>query len=447
MGADLPRRSLSRTYLVLLLGGIFLFRLAFGLMGRRWGSSADDAQVYLLGLKFYTTGAWPYFGPDVVWTKSQIPGALQGLLVGGPLYLIPIPEAPFVLLNLLSFGALAFLAWYMERRVPGVPRWFVWMWLLLSPWTINFSTHVINPSYVLPGAVLFLIGLLEGMPRWRLGAIPITWAWAMMGFGVTWVFQLHMSYPIMLPFLALAAFDLLRRQAAHFPKALGGLVLGAAVPGSLLLPTFMQYGLGGGLGGTEANVVTGFELSKLLELLLTILARFLSFASYELPRFLGSHTVDRMAFLSRQPWVIPFAAFAGVVGLLQPIALLVLFFRPNPTPHWQRIRWLAFGTVMLLFVSFLFSIRGPRSHTFYLVYPIANLFAFACWAPYFERRLWRGVAIALLVSGVLVNVSQVVDRFPSQSFYQDRPAIKRAIDARDYRVYGERRADIWGCCY
>jgi hypothetical protein len=75
----------------------FLFRLWFGLCSQFQDS--DAKQIYLLGLKFYTTGSWPHFGPDVVWGEVQIPGALQALLVGGPFFALSIPEAPYVLLK------------------------------------------------------------------------------------------------------------------------------------------------------------------------------------------------------------------------------------------------------------------------------------------------------------------------------------------------------------
>src|SRR6187551_3884169 len=82
----------------------FLFRFIFGLNYDFW--YVDNVQVYLIGLKFYTTGLWPYWGSDVVYYHSAIPGALQGLLVGLPFYLFEIPEAPVFFLNLLSLFSL-----------------------------------------------------------------------------------------------------------------------------------------------------------------------------------------------------------------------------------------------------------------------------------------------------------------------------------------------------
>ena len=147
----------------------FLFRLGFGLSSQF--QDEDTKQIYLLGLKFYTTGAWPYFGPDVTPT-IQIPGALQGLVVGLPLYILPLPEAPYVLLNVLSFSSLCFFAWYCSKRLPELPKWFVWSWLLTAPWALNLSTHIYNPSYVLPGAILFFVGALESYPFLSRGLVP-----------------------------------------------------------------------------------------------------------------------------------------------------------------------------------------------------------------------------------------------------------------------------------
>src|SRR5262245_64972226 len=107
---------------------IFAFRLAFGLSRELFFE--DETQIFLMGCRDYATGAWPYFGADVVWTKSVIPGALQALLVGIPLRIVPVPEAPYVLLNLLSMAALCAFAWYITARLRRIPKWLVWGWLM-----------------------------------------------------------------------------------------------------------------------------------------------------------------------------------------------------------------------------------------------------------------------------------------------------------------------------
>src|SRR5262249_52601217 len=87
--------QMRRWRVPLILAACFLFRLLFGLS--REFFFEDETQIFLLGFRYYATGDWPFFGPDVVWTRSEIPGALQALLVGLPFRVAPIPEAPFVL--------------------------------------------------------------------------------------------------------------------------------------------------------------------------------------------------------------------------------------------------------------------------------------------------------------------------------------------------------------
>ena len=95
-----PRRRFALAAAAVI--ALFAFRLLYGLSSEFFFE--DETQIFLMGLRYYATGAWPYFGPDVVWTKSEIPGALQALLVGVPLKIVPVPEAPYVFLNLLSMA-------------------------------------------------------------------------------------------------------------------------------------------------------------------------------------------------------------------------------------------------------------------------------------------------------------------------------------------------------
>jgi hypothetical protein len=176
------------------------FRTVYGLCSEFW--FADELQVYPIGLKYYTTGLWPYFGPDVVYTQSQIPGALLGLLVGCPFFVCPLPEAPTLFSNLLSFGALALFAWYLARRFPDLPRWFVWTWTLTCPWAMVYSTRVINLSYMLPFAVLFFLAIFELLPLYEQRIIPARIAFFLVGLSIAAVMQLHLSGVLMAPLAA-----------------------------------------------------------------------------------------------------------------------------------------------------------------------------------------------------------------------------------------------------
>jgi hypothetical protein len=438
---------------MLVLGALALafgFRLAYGLTSTFW--SEDERQIYLIGLRSFARGEWPYFGADVVWTGSSLPGAMQGLLIRLALSVWPAPEAPFVLLNVLSFGALALFAWYLCRRVPLVPRWVVWGALLTLPWTLNFSTHVVNVSYVLPGALIFFLGFLEAAPSFRIGALPVSLAWLMMGVGIPWVAQFHMSWVLLPAYVLVAALDQARRNARMLVPAASAFAVGVLLTGSAIVPTMLRFGLGAGsVGKTVEFQPRGFEA------FVTIVARFLSFAGHETNRFLGLDTADRLMFLWRQPWVVPFTLVATAAGLLQPAVMAAAWFSRAPgDPEWARVKWLATGTVLWVYASFFLSVRGPQAHSFYVTCPVALVYAAHCWQMYASptavggrrRRLPSAlvverIAAIALVSGVVMHAGLAIDRAPRRSLYLDRPLVQAAISSRNDRFLGERRDSLF----
>jgi hypothetical protein len=435
----IPARS-GKLWIILAVA--FLFRLGFGLSTPFWSYDDDQRQIYLIGLKFYSTGQWPYFGPDVNYPSNiQIPGGLQGVLAGLPLYLCPLPEAPFVLVNILSFSSLCLLAWYSAKRLPGTPTWFIWAWLLTAPWTLNFSANVHNLSYLLPGAILFFVGFLEVCPFTSLNLISYRSAGFMMGFGLLWVMQLHLSWPILVPYVLGAFYYQYQISARQIASSIFWFVLGAALPGSLLVPTLLKYGLKDGLGGT--NAAAQFNLDNLLQaynLPEGILGRFLSLASFEIPRFMGNHTPARLGVITREPWLGPFAGFLLLVGILQAIAMFVMWFSRNRSQlDWGAIKYLTLVTVCLFYVSFVFAFSGPNAHKLYVALPIAMTYGFYCWSKYLENSRWRVFAMICLTCGIVFHIGLGVDNLSRSSLYANREAVKRAISERDYRIAGERR--------
>jgi hypothetical protein len=433
----LNQRSRRLVFLCLLLLA-FLFRLGYGLSSPF--QDEDPKQIYLLGLKFYATGAWPYFGPDVTPT-IQVPGALQGLVVGLPFYVLPIPEAPYVLLNLLTFASLCFFAWYCSKRLPEMPKWFVWSWLLSAPWTLNVSTHIFNPSYVLPGAILFFLGAIETYPFLRRGLIARPWANFMMGISLFWIMQFHLSWVVLIPYILLSFYFQFRTLGSGALSSLAWFAGGAVITGSFLVPTFVKYGLAAGMGNTNETVGLNSEhLWRNLNIVEGVLGRFVSFASFELPRFIGPNTSARLAFMGQNLWLAPFVVFLTLVGILQCVALLVLWFRKNHShKEWKAIKYFTLATVALLYLSFLFSLKAPASHTFYVTFPVAMLYSLYCWSEFLKKRGWQTFAKVLIVCGLIFDVGLAASNLSQVSLYRERDKIVEAIRAKDYRLLGERR--------
>jgi hypothetical protein len=413
----------------------FFFRLSFGLSSSF--QDADVKQIYLLGLKFYTTGGWPYFGPDVVWGEIQIPGALQGLLVGLPFYVLPIAEAPYIFVNIISFLSLCFFAWYCCKRLPRLPRWFVWTWLLTCPWTLNLSTNIYNPSYLLAGSILFFVSALELYPSTSKNLINAHLANAMLGTSLFWTMQLHLSWVVLVPYAVMAFYYQAKTGVKRLFGALGSFALGALVTGSFLLPTYLKYGFVRGTGGTGSAMT--FNFGNLFSIG-GILKRTLSFAIFEVTTFIGAHTADRVSFLKTEVWLIPIVIFLFVVGILQAIALIFFWFgKDDGQLDWRAIKYLAVFNVCLLYFSFLFSIKPPQSTHLYITFPIPMIYSLYCWDRLLKRANWRRFAKIVLACGIIFHVGLALHNLPRTSLYTVRARVQLAIDNKDYHILGERR--------
>lgn len=440
-----------RLAFALALAGMFAFRVFYGLSMPFWYE--DERQVYLIGLKSFARGDWPFYGADIVWTGGQLPGALLGWLIRLPLEVWPAPESPVIFLNLLSFATLSFFAWYLTRRLPDVPRWLIWSSLFTLPWTLNFSTHIINPSYLSVGAVIFFVGFFEGTPLLTRRIIPSWIAWAMMGAGLLSAMQLHMSWVLLVPFIIAACASLAFTPPAApgvsrpvaFTRAVAAFAGGAAIPGSLLIRTITL--LGWSAGNVDSAVV--FHWQNPLEIVTTA-ARVLSFASFEVNRFIGMSTAERWLAMMRHPLIAVTVIPVALAGLVHPIWMAVTAFRPavaggpDERRDWVYVRLLLLGTVVLITGSYYFSIRGPQAHAFYVVFPVSVLFAFTCWNARARARGGRlrgleRVAIVVIGAHVLMCIALAIDRLPRQSLYANRDLVTAAIADRDDRYLGDRR--------
>ncbi|HZT75934.1 MAG TPA: hypothetical protein VFA27_04700 [Vicinamibacterales bacterium] len=411
---------------------LFAFRLFFGLASPLFGE--DETQIFLIGLRYYATGAWPYFGPDVVWTKSEIPGALQGLLVGVPLHVWHAPEAPYLLLNVLSMLGLAALCWYITERLPGVPRWLVWAWYPTLPWTLQFSTHILNPSYILMPSIAFFIAFFEVVPTLRLGKLPQPLAFAMMAAAIGWIAQVHMSYPLLVPYVAVALL-----VASRTPRAIAwnvvGLAAGALVTGAFIAPTWLHYGLFRGFGGTQANI--RFHVVSPL-VAVEVLARFFSFASLEMNRFVATDDAKRLMFFERRLWLVPFALVVLAAGLAQPVWMVREWLRRRtPFREWRTLQLLVAATVLWVYGCYWFVMEPSQSHAFYAVAPIAFIFAAYCWT-FVDSPRSRRAAAALVAINIVYQIALVVGH-ADRSLYHDRAVVAAAIDAKQPEMFAHRR--------
>lgn len=431
----ISHQGLLLFYLLLFL--TFLFRLAFGLCSEIW--FIDQQQIYLIGLKYYTTGLWPYFGPDVA-VNIQLPGALQGLVVGLPLKIWPIPESPYILLNLLSFSGLCFLAWYICRRLPQFPRWIIWVWLLTAPWVLNWSTNIDNDSYMLFGSCLFFVGFMETLPTLTLNLVPFWLANYLMGFALGWNAQFHLSYILLFPLILISLVWKAVSMGVSLKEKLWSLftfLTGALTTYSLIIPTWIQYGFIKGSGNT-AQAIT-FNSENFLSFL-TVLFRYLALACCEILRFIGANTSDRLGFLNETWWLWPFTVVAVILGLMQITVLFLGYFQKNhQQKDWGAIKTLTALTFLLIYISFLFAIKTPAAHTYYLTLPLVMIYGFYALSPYVTRSWFTRLAATLLVCNLVFHFGLALHNLPVKSLYKNRDLFVKAIQYKNYQLLGDRR--------
>lgn len=427
----------------ILLSCIFLFRVLYGLSSEFW--SVDEIQVYLLGLKYYSTNLWPYYGSDVVYTNSQISGALQALLVGLPLKLFSEPESPIIFLNIISFLALYYFGWYIKKRVPSIPFWFILCWLMLCPWTLWFGTRVINPSYVLPFSILFFIGFFETGGFFKQSLIKPTKAFFYMGVALTAIMQIHLSWVLLLPFMMYSFFQVLKTNNKKLLYTGFSCFMGCILGAIPLLPTLFSNGFKL-TSGHESAIIFNIDNLKNIGIILT---RYLSFASFEVPYMIGGNTNARLQLVQDNIWMAPSTIIVLIIGLAQVALFIRYFFKKDiEIEGWSKVKNTVLISWLFIYVAFFFSIKGPSSHTFYICLPVVFLYSFYCYSSLFAKPFWKRAFLPLfLLNGVIFHLGLINNNFHHHSLYKNRDKVVKAIKEKDYKSLGIRRAEVWGYGY
>src|SRR5207249_2736095 len=181
------------------------------------------------------------------------------------------------------------------------------------------------------------------------------------------------------------------------------------------IPTWMRYGV---LGGGAARNIHLHAISPVM--ILSSLARFLSFASLEINRFIATDGAKRVEFFRHHLWLIPFAAVVWIAGIVQPLWMLVeLLRRRRGSLAWRTMRHLVAASMLIVYASYWFVMEPAQAHAFYVLAPIAFLLAAYCWA-FIDGPRWRIAAAALLAVNVAFHAGLAVAQLPELSLYKNR---------------------------
>ena len=429
----------SRYGFLLLIAGIVIFRFLFSLTTEFWFPDEDVLQIYLIGLKSFTTHAFPYFGADLVYNGSQIPGALQGILVSAGWYILKIPEAPFIVLNILLTLSLGFLAWYASKRLPDLSQTFIWIYVFLTPWSICYFTRIINPSYVIPGAIVFFIGIFEIYPSIKKNILPEWLSFYFLGFGIFWIMQIHMSWPLLGPFTLAAFYYLLKsKNIKRIATRTFSFLAGCLTTGSLLIPTFLNYGISSGKG-KSVSAMMEFHPEHFSEFF-RMLGSYFGYASFDANRFNGLDHADRQAFQEAYPWVIPFMGFILLTGVLLALWFLYCFFRSSQSdPIRRKVANITIAGFLIFFVLSLFSLIAPPSHAAVLFFPLMILYALHTLRDPMKNKWVRRWMYTAFFSATIFYTAIGLYHYPTISMYKNREVIVRALEQDNYKLVGLRR--------
>ena len=304
-----------------------------------------------------------------------------------------------------------------------------------------YTTRVINLSYMLAFSIPFFVAFWEAIPLYRDKIIPARLCFFLMGLTIALVMQLHLSFVLLVPLAGVAFFFQFREDRRNMPVLsvcfLAGFLAGIAT----LIPTLAVYGIDG-TGGVEQNIRPGS--SKWLDILLMI-PRFFYFAAFQI-HFMFP---DPWSYLMEKNfWLFGVAAVLEIVGWVQIVLFMGAFFFSRQGPEWMGVRRLTACVLVMLCFSFLFSIKGPESHTFFILFPLAMLYSFHCYRDWMRWFPWTRQFLAFfLIAGFIFHIGIGLDGLPRRSLYKDRGTVVKAIEKKDYKIMGLRRADEWGHGY
>jgi hypothetical protein len=139
------------------------------------------------------------------------------------------------------------------------------------------------------------------------------------------------------------------------------------------------------------------------------------------------------------PLLLPGAAL-WIGGWVQAVTLLgVGFIRNNQEYAWNALRGLVLAVFGMVYVSFWFTVKQPLSHIYFVLFPLIMTYSCYCWMFFKKKEVWRTVAKTFVILGVIFHFGYALVVAPHDSIYPGREKIQKAIDAKDYRIFGERR--------
>jgi hypothetical protein len=429
-GTTLHFRSKKQIVIYVLTALFFIaFRTWFGAQINFYHE--DYTQIYLIGLEYFSNG-WSFWGPDVVWSETRLAGGLQSVLAGGTFYFTKYYLSPLILSNIISGTGLILMSLYSSYRLKI--NYFLTLVIVMTlPFLMHHGSVLLNTSYLLfPGAIL-MIGVFElFLYRDQTMFKNIAWYFFGFGFSIFFVYQLHLTWVVIVPFtLVLLALEFKRNDSSLIHIALF-FFIGSVIGASFLIPTFVvKYDLM--FKGMDGNLI--FKPERFLQII-EVTTRILCYSTYDTnPTFdFNALASSKNQFLSISLYTIKY------IGIIQLVGILIILLIRRKESLTQRIVFLLICTIVLCCCLHVMANKHLESRTFILLYGLPVFMSFYALSWVKQNTLFSATIYTLSAFLCLVYVGVGYYNLPTEhSFQSAKEVMDKAIIAKDPSEFGVRR--------
>lgn len=413
---------------------LLVFRIILGIQINF--SHEDYKQIYLIGLEHAFSENWSYWGPDVVWSETRLPGGMQGFLAGFPIQLFKHPYSPIVFSNLLSVIGLTLLSLYAKKRFPTLNLNFLLALLLLLPFYLYHGVVLLNTAYLIfTGALLFIPVFELFIYRDSLIFKNTGVYFLFIGFSLLITYQLHLTWVMYLPFICVLLILEIKRDYSGIWKLPLYLFVGASISGSLLIPTVMDYG-SAIYQNTEGNL--NFQPARFGRIF-ELFTRYFSYATFDITPTYNFYQVatEKSLVTLILIWAVK------LFSLIQFAGIFISFYFIKKTPEFKRTFLLFILSLIMCVVLFALSNKHLSSRTYLLLFPIPLWLSFYSYEYMFRKKPFKIIMNSVIGLTFLAYLGVASMNYHEKfSFYANKEKIEAAFDKEDPTLFGKRRTSL-----
>ena len=264
----------------------------------------------------------------------------------------------------------------------------------------------------------------------------------MMGAALTWLMQIHMSWPLLLPFVAVAWFSRCARSARRWPPTPPrSLAVRRCRHSSCCRRCCARHGRRLGRRPTEPPRPRGQPVDRGDDAgAVSVLCEPGDRALHrdrrpEAARVLSASSLARAACGDR----FSSSASSSRCGCWSTGRAAARRWPEPPTrPRWQALRALVAGSVLLVYASYWFVMEPPQAHAFYVLAPVAFLFA-AYWWTLIDSPRARRIAAACSASASRFTPAWPGPRRPSCRCIGTAASSRPRVRLKQPEMFAHRR--------